>query len=262
MKTKNLVLWSVIVSMTFLSSCGKNNQQSKASDSSITKQKHEPVSKSVNATESEAEICSIKGEDITIYVGPGLKFDKLINQKATEALGETYYANVDYTFKVVVDEEKNGWSKIRVIEPEHLSSTHIGWIPSKNIVRKNKGQAKDEKLDKNSFEIIKTIQKPTVKNYYVLYKLKKVNKDDVIEFMGRFRKEYCSGSSNVNLFDSKAILNLVDKYQLAGKEYIIVADHFIAMSTFDSPELVWWYPFQDINYKDYGGKNWKKEPIK
>jgi hypothetical protein len=33
------------------------------------------------------------------------------------------------------------------------------------------------------------------------------------------------------------------------------------MSTFDATEVRDWYPYQDFKHKEYGGKNWKKEPI-
>jgi hypothetical protein len=53
---------------------------------------------------------------------------------------------------------------------------------------------------------------------------------------------------------------LVTIYPLGNKDYLKVADHFVAQSTFDMND-VWLYPFQDIKYKELGGKNWKKRPI-
>jgi hypothetical protein len=52
------------------------------------------------------------------------------------------------------------------------------------------------------------------------------------------------------------------KYPLSDSEYLRIADQFIAESTFDAPNSVWMYPYQDIKYKELGGKNWKREPIK
>jgi hypothetical protein len=55
---------------------------------------------------------------------------------------------------------------------------------------------------------------------------------------------------------------LIDSYPLVKNDYLKMADHFVASSSFDAPNSIMWYPFQDIQYKEYGGKNWKKEPIK
>jgi hypothetical protein len=40
---------------------------------------------------------------------------------------------------------------------------------------------------------------------------------------------------------------LVTKYPIEGKEHIKVADHFVAMSSFDAMD-VWMYPYQDFKY--------------
>lgn len=251
-KTRHLLILSVF--SAFLISCGQNNSKIALQNGNT-----------VNYSESlEPEICGIKGEEILIRVGAGETYDKLVNKKATEMLNETQYATVDYSVKVIVEEEKGDWSKIKVVEPEHLSASHIGWIPTKYIIKKSKnnGQAKLEKLEKSVYEIINTKQNPTVKNYYVLIKYSAFDKDKIREFIEKFRSEFCSNSSNVYVYDTKSISTLIDKYPLEGREYILVADHFVAMSSFDTPETIWWYPFQDIKYKELGGKKWKKEPIK
>lgn len=251
-KTSLLLTLSVIVA--FLISCGQNNNKANI-------QNKNPES---YAESKEPEICDIKGEEIPLRVGAGENFDKLINKKATEMLNETQYATVDYSVKVIVEEEKGDWSKIKVVEPEHLSASHIGWIPTKNIIKKSKAneQAKLEKLETSVYEIIKTKQNATVKNYYVLIKYSAFDKDKVREFIEKFRNEFCSNSSNVYIYDTKSISSLIDKYPLEKKEYLLVADHFVAMSSFDAPSAIGWYPYQDFQYKEYGGKNWNKEPIK
>jgi hypothetical protein len=239
-----------------LFSCSQNNQ--KKTKKEISQEKV------VVTTETKSpEIFGITGEDIVIRTGPGDQFDKLINQKATEALGYTYYANVDYSFKVTIDEEKGEWSKIKVVEPEHLSASHIGWIPTKNILKKSTNkEIVIENLNSKNYEILKTNHTPSVQNFHVLIKQKGFDKETVFLFVQRFRHEYCSKNSNVYVYDSKSILPLIDKYPLEGAEYLKLADHFVSMSTFDAKDIKSWYPFQDIQYKEYGGKNWKKEPIK
>ena len=109
-------------------------------------------------------------------------------------------------------------------------------------------------LDTTKFEIIEKEVLPAITNYYILYK-KALNKDSVTKFIHDFRSVY------INIIDTKKIYPLIKEYLLKGEKYIKVADHFIAQSSFDCPSDVWWYPYQDIQYKEFGGKNWKKEPI-
>ncbi|MDO8991492.1 hypothetical protein [Daejeonella sp.] len=82
-----------------------------------------------------SNIYGIKGEDIVIRKGPGKKYDKIINEKATEAMHKTQYATVDYSCKVREDETKDGWSKIVVVDPDWLSESHQGWIETKHIIK-------------------------------------------------------------------------------------------------------------------------------
>ena len=217
----------------------------------------------IETVSNTSTVYNIEGEDIVIRVGPGTNYDKLINKKATAALGETHYAQVDYSVKVIIKETSGDWSKIKVIEPEWLSSSHVGWILTKNIIMdkidENEGL---EKLDPNSYEIIKTEHNASVENYHVLINFSDFDKDKIYDFVKKFRHENCTRDCNVMVYDTKSILPLIDKYPLQRKEYIEFADHFVAMSTFDAPNLKSWYPFQDFRYKEYGGKNWKKEELK
>ncbi len=201
----------------------------------------------------------INGEDIYLRVGPGNKFDKIINEKGTEAIGETQYCSVDYSTKVAILETKDEWTKIKVIEPEWLSDTYIGWIPSNNLISENE-QEKESlgKLDKTEFEILKTDHNSAVQNFHVLLKRKDFDKNYVYQFIKAFRKENCTKNCNVNLYDSKSIEKLIGLYALNDKDYLKMADHLISASTFDATEVRYWYPFQDFHYKEIGGTNWKK----
>jgi hypothetical protein len=118
-----------------------------------------------------------------------------------------------------------------------------------------------KKLDPNAFEIIKTENKPLVDNYYLLLKMENIDEASLNEFVISFSAERCTKDCNINLFDTKSIKKYIGKYPLDKSEYIEYADHFVASSSFDSP-MIWMYPYQDIKYKNLGGKNWKKEPIK
>jgi hypothetical protein len=121
---------------------------------------------------------------------------------------------------------------------------------------------KYDKLDKQTYEIMKTESRPAVTNYYVLIKMPDLNQEKVRVFISRFRSEIAIQKSNVYIYDSKSIQPLIDIYPLEGADYLNVADHFIAASVFELPDEMEWYPFQDLLYKEYGGTNWKKEPIK
>lgn len=210
-----------------------------------------------------SKVFGINGEDVVIRTAPGEKSKKLINEKATQALGEIQYCQVDHSTKVEVLETKDDWSKIKVVEPDWLSKTHVGWIPSKFLISKEDEEKQSlGKLDPKEYEIMKTDHKPAVENFHVLLKHPNFDKNYVYQFIKQFRKENCTMNCNVLVYDSKSILPLVDIYPLTGKDYIKLADHFVSMSTFDATEVRDWYPYQDFKYKEYGGNNWKKEPIK
>ncbi|MDB5192754.1 MAG: hypothetical protein JWQ96_2317 [Segetibacter sp.] len=240
--------------LTIIVSCSSPTNTKDVDNSSFSTTKVEQPSNT---------IFGINGEDIVIRTTPGEKSKKLINEKATQSLGETHYCQVDYSTKVEVLESKGNWSKIKVVEPEWLSETHLGWIPSKYLIGKEDEEKQSlGKLDPKEYEIIKTEDKPAVQKFHVLLKHTNFDKNYVYQFVKQFRKENCTMNCNVYVYDNKSILPLVDVYPLKEKDYIKLADHFVSMSTFDATEVRDWYPYQDFKYKEYGGKNWKKEPIK
>lgn len=129
-----------------------------------------------------------------------------------------------------------------------------------NELINNEYQEAIANLDSTKFEVLEEEFLPKVANYYLLYK-GVINKDSIYEFVQDFRNVHCV-PANIYLYDSKEIYPLCKQYPLESKDYVFVADHFISESSFDCPNEVWWYPYQDFLYKKYGGKNWKKEPIK
>ena len=120
---------------------------------------------------------------------------------------------------------------------------------------------KSKRLDTNKFEIMTTDHHQAVENFYLLLKNQALAEDSLQVFVDMFREEYCTKQCNINLYDDNSIRSLLTQYPLEGKEYLRVADHYVASSSFDMTE-VWLYPFQDIKYKELGGRNWKKDPIK
>jgi hypothetical protein len=118
----------------------------------------------------------------------------------------------------------------------------------------------NSKIDTSTYQILGIDHTAVVENWYVLVKNIPARKEELAAFVKGFRSEYCKKASNINLIDTADVYPLIKKYPLEGKEYISVADHFIAVSSFEDVDTgnVWMYPFQDIKYKEYGGNNWKK----
>jgi hypothetical protein len=110
-----------------------------------------------------------------------------------------------------------------------------------------------KKIDPRTYQILGIDHNATVENWYVPVKDIPVEKGSLEVFVRRFRDEYCKKESNINLVDDAAIYPLITTYPLEGKNYLTVADSFVAMALFDSDE-VWMYPFQDAMYRDLGGK--------
>ena len=104
------------------------------------------------------------------------------------------------------------------------------------------------------YEIIKTKEYPNVKNFYIFYS-ESNNVDTLFQLSQLFRKANCYGNCNISIYDSKDIIGLFGKYPLNDNEFIKVADRFLFMSPFDAPEQKLWYPFQDSEYEERGGKN-------
>jgi|GEM_PF-938043 len=244
----------VIVALLFLVfSCSPSGSQSKRAEQSVLAEPAEGV----------LEVYGINAEEVVIRKGPGPNFDKLINEKATETLGKIHYCQLDFSTKVELLEAKDGWSKIRVVEPEWSSTSHIGWIPSEVLISKaNQEKESLSQLDPKEYEILKRSHNAAVENFHVLLKRKSFNKNYVYQFIKAFRKQYCTRNCNVMVYDSREIINLMDVYPLKDKDYLLMADHLISFSTFNATEVRDWYPYQDFYYCELGGKNWKKEPVK
>jgi len=237
---------TLIASIIFvLSSCGENKSASNS-----------------NEELSKPKVLSILKDEIYLMSEPNSNSDKLINEKATKAIGETIYLQVDRSTKIVIKESRGDWMKINVVKPEHLSKSHVGWIESE-FIESDKSSIPEDiiVLDESKYEIIKTNHNSSIQNFYVLSKGLTLNENSLNKFFIAFRKKHCNGNCNVDLFDTNTIAPLLGKYPLEDNEYIKFADAFVASSDFDS-ETAWLYPFQDMRYKELGGTNWKKAPIK
>ena len=106
--------------------------------------------------------------------------------------------------------------------------------------------------------MLKEIQ-GTVTNYYIKNITSKLNEPDLYDFAKAIQKQV-GGKCNIYIYSSDSVKDLMTKYPLQGEEYLKVADAFVYLLAFDGAYS--FYPFQDIQYKEFGGKNWKKEPLK
>lgn len=76
----------------------------------------------------------VRGTGIAVYKAPSAKAEKVVNQKATSVLGSTQYVTIDSSTRVNEECRFEGWSKVRVVDPEWLRASHYGWVESKNLL--------------------------------------------------------------------------------------------------------------------------------
>ncbi|MBQ9205158.1 MAG: hypothetical protein IJP90_07945 [Treponema sp.] len=190
----------------------------------------------------------ISESDVYVYNRPN--GEKIKNQKLSSVLGETHYIQVDTDCTVEVVEKKDEWVKIHTVYPDWLQDTHNGWILAKYLYNFS-----EIKISDTEYKILKEVS-TTVNNIYVLYLGDNFSKKKAIAL-----NEYLRNSKkllgNIYIFDDEKASELIDNNSLEKDNYVFLADHFIAMSTFDIPKSVIYYPYQDNQYKALGGKNFK-----
>jgi len=96
----------------------------------------------------------------------------------------------------------------------------------------------------DSYEIIKTNHNQTVENFYILNKNIPIESEALKSFCKKFRDTKTSMKSNIEIFDNKSILNLINKCPLNAEEEMKYNKHCIATSTFASPNDVKIYPYK------------------
>ncbi len=207
--------------------------------------------KVVAEPEPEIQIYNVNTSS-DLYSEPSSKSAKLINQKATQALGEVMYLSIDKSCKVKILETNGGWSKIQVTDPTWLTSTHIGWVKSSVIAIPQAGTPIEKFHENKDYQILYSNSQGGVINFRVLVLWKDFNEDKISKLANAIKAEKSPNSKcNISIYDSKDIVPLIEKYPLKGQEYINVADHFVYELTFDGMSL--YYPFKDALYKEYGG---------
>lgn len=111
------------------------------------------------------------------------------------------------------------------------------------------------------YEIMLKEVKGDVVTYYIKNITCSLTEADLLPFAQAIKSQLGDAKCNIYIYssDSPKIRELMTKYPLQGKEYVQLADEFAFMLAFDDTWM--FYPFQDFSYKEFGGKNWKKEPL-
>lgn len=246
MKIKILAGIALILPFIFFS-CGSNSKNS----SETTLNHFESID-----SEPEPIVYEVQSKS-TLYAEPKQGSVKLINQKATEALGKTQYLEIDPSCRIVILEESQDWAKIQVVDPSLLKDSHIGWV-KKDCIKIDIEESDTEEPvyeENKDYQVLYTKTMGVTDNIHV-YLLKKTTDEKELASIAKYIKKQHGGKCNVNLYDSSDIVPLIDKYPIKGQEYVKLADHFLYMLSFDGTGM--YYPFKDELYKQYGGK----KPIK
>ena len=90
--------------------------------------------------------------DSQLLNGPSATATKIINQKATKALGTTHFLSIDTSCTIKVLALQNGWAQIAVVEPDYLAATHKGWI-SAAVIKKGNASRKQSGWVRNTTQL-------------------------------------------------------------------------------------------------------------
>lgn len=247
-RMKKLVLSAVM--FCFLISCGHNTKQ--------------PILSQVLETDSSQIEDKVLGVNKKAYllIEPSENANKIVNEKYKAATGEIDYLQIDNSCKVKILEENADWVKVQVVEPDWLCQTHIGWV-KRNFIAFKETTEKLVSLKKGrDFKLLFTNDNNSVENHYIVILQKDLSENNLLLFAKSYKKTFDkAGRMNLYIYDTEKLSKLIEKdiaYQLNdAKEYIKLADHFVYASSFDGMNM--YYPYQDLKYKECGGKNWKRE---
>lgn len=162
--------------------------------------------------------------------------------------------SIDESCMVKIIESKGEWSYIRVVEPNWLYETHIGWVKTNviEILSDTATDAPEEFRENIDYQVLYTKRMGNVTNYRVLVLWKSFDELKLKKLAKSIKKEKSPNSScNISIYDSKDIVSLIEKYPLQGAEYVKVADHYVFELMFDGMSL--YYPLKDAQYRMYGG---------
>ncbi|SES06512.1 hypothetical protein [Pedobacter rhizosphaerae] len=141
------------------------------------------------------------------------------------------YCLLDSTNKVIITDIKDNWCKVKVIEPDWLSKTYIGWVPADNLVEVHLTEKKVTPSIKATikYEVINEQKLET--NYkaqlieYAIYKdtiyTKEALEDAVLEIYNL--------NSNKDVFETHDKATVLAVYLFTSKEAFKDKSNWIAM---------------------------------
>lgn len=255
----------IIILIIFSSACLQKNNQATGdvinnTSETITNQNLPSTIKKLGSVEKELAPWANKTysllESTIFYDAPN--GDKIINPASG-----IYIIGIDYIkggtdCRIRILDLQDEWAKVQVIDPGYLSDTHIGWVPTKSIV--GEGFTSQIDIQNNLFKIIKQDSSGSIINCFVVYIGEDFSKRAMSSLVSKVRAQII-GQANIFIFANEQAAKQFESVDDSRDNYLFVADNYICMSTFDAPLSVMMYPYQDVQYKEFGGKNWKKEPI-
>lgn len=136
--TKNLgIIVGAIILIAIFTRCDDRPRIAGSSSTQKATVAKKPPSACDASTVITGNKYNVLGSGVSVREGSGTNYDRIINQKATSIFKTTKYISIDDTTTIYEECTKDGWSWIRVIEPDWLQSSHRGWVASKFI---DKGQ--------------------------------------------------------------------------------------------------------------------------
>lgn len=88
---------------------------------------------------------SVNGQNVLLLAAPKAGAPKLVNEKATSIMHTTQYMAIDNSVTVNEQCTQGSWSRVQVTDPDFLSATHIGWVPS-SALRKPQVDASGQRV--------------------------------------------------------------------------------------------------------------------
>lgn len=130
-----IVFVVVLVIFVVVSGEDKGNQVSQTAETNSASSDYPPSSHNLppacdKTTTRTGRVRTLDADSVNVRSGPGTDYPKLVNKKASAALKGTHYITVDSSTVLFEECTKDGWSWIRVTEPDWLRESHRGWISS------------------------------------------------------------------------------------------------------------------------------------
>ena len=261
----------IIITLLFICSCSQNNKTTDVTQTSKYTVISYPIEKNdnkINETQKSVPILpkiepiwknkkyGLIEDEVFFYDAPN--GNKILNKQAMKYMEGIWYINAGTSCTIKIFDVKEDWAKVQVIEPDYLSASYIGWIKTNKIEGEEFTPAIT--ISEVTYEIIKREKSNNgVENIYILYSEKEPAFNIMRAIINKVRKNNIK--TNIYIFKNNQAIKLFDKANETKEDYIYVADNFICMSPFDMTSLIFMYPYQDIQYKEYGGENWKVDPI-